>query len=70
MTNDRMQRLRPTQAAEYLGLSPSTLAKMRCLRSDGPPYSKLGRAVVYSRGDLDTWAEARKRRSTSDTGAA
>ena len=58
--------LRPWAAAAFIGLSASTLAKMR-LRGDGPPFSKLGRAVVYGREDLRLWAQARRRLSTSDT---
>ncbi len=61
-------KLRPLAAAEYLGLSASTLAKMR-LRGDGPIYSKAGpRVVVYDLRDLESWLTARKRTSTSDTG--
>ncbi len=61
-------KLRPPAAAEFLGLSASTLAKMR-LRGDGPIYSKAGpRIVVYDLADLESWLTARKRSSTSDTG--
>ena len=59
------KKLRPKEAAEYLGLAPSTLAKMR-LRGDGPPYAKLGkRVVVYETCDLERWVAERKRVSTS-----
>jgi predicted DNA-binding transcriptional regulator AlpA len=58
-------RLRAPDAATYLGLSQSTLAKMR-LRGDGPAYAKAGRAVIYDRGDLDSWLERLKRKSTSE----
>jgi predicted DNA-binding transcriptional regulator AlpA len=59
--------LRPPLAAAFLGLSVSTLAKLR-LRGDGPPYCKLGpRAVAYRRADLDAWLTERTRRSTSDS---
>ena len=51
------------EAAAFLGLSRSWLEAMR-LRDDGPAFYKLGRRVVYSIGDLDTWAEARRRSST------
>ena len=65
--NRRM--MRAPDAAGYLGLSLSTLAKMR-LRGDGPPYSKAGpRIVVYDIGDLGHWLASRRRRSTSDPGA-
>lgn len=60
------QRLRPAEAALYLGFSQSTLAKMR-LRGDGPPYAKLGkRIVIYDSGDLEKWIANRKRSSTSE----
>ena len=62
------RKLRVPAAAEYLGLSASTLAKMR-LRGDGPPYSKAGpRVVVYDVVDIDSWLASRRRRSTSDPG--
>ena len=58
--------LRAPKAAEYLGLSPSTLAKMR-LRGDGPAYSKVGpRIVVYDVDDLDSYLASRRRHSTSE----
>ena len=60
--------LRAPAAAAYLGLSASTLAKMR-LRGDGPLFSKAGaKIVVYDITDLDAYLAARRRRSTSDTG--
>lgn len=60
-------KLRAPQAASYIGLSASTLAKMR-LRGDGPMYSKAGpRIVIYDRADLDAWLLSQRRRSTSDT---
>ena len=61
--------LRAPGAANYLGLSTSTLAKMR-LRGDGPPYSKSGRrVVVYNLADLDAYLAVRRRHSTSETSA-
>ena len=59
------KKLRAPAAAEYLGLSTSTLAKMR-LRGDGPPYSKLGGAVIYEIQILDAYVAAQRRRSTSE----
>ena len=62
---DQDRRLRVSDAARYLGLSESTLAKMR-LRGDGPPYSKAGaRVVVYALADLEAFLDARRRTSTS-----
>ena len=63
-------KLRAPQAAAYLGLSPSTLAKMR-VRGDGPTYSKCGpRIVVYDIADLNTYLDGRKRQSTSESSEA
>ena len=56
------------RAAQQLGLSTSTLAKLR-LSGDGPAYCKLGRRVVYRPEDLTEWLSTRRRRSTSDNGA-
>jgi predicted DNA-binding transcriptional regulator AlpA len=56
------------EAAETLGLAPSTLAKLR-LSGNGPVYCKLGRRVVYRREDLEAWLETRIARHTSDAEA-
>ncbi|RWE99982.1 helix-turn-helix domain-containing protein [Mesorhizobium sp.] len=56
--------LRTDGAALYVGLSVSTLEKLR-LTGDGPEYIKLGRTVVYSTTDLDAWMEGNRRKSTS-----
>ena len=57
-------KLRTEAAARYLGLAPSTLAKMR-VRGDGPPYSKAGaRIVVYDIDDIDDWLRGTRRTST------
>jgi excisionase family DNA binding protein len=57
------------EAAEYLRLSTSTLAKRR-LTGDGPLLFKLGRKVTYSKSALDNWVTTRIRQSTSDTSTA
>jgi predicted DNA-binding transcriptional regulator AlpA len=58
--------VRTPEAAALLGLSRSTLEKMRC-RGDGPAFIKLGsRAVGYDPGVLRDWAKAGTRKSTSD----
>jgi predicted DNA-binding transcriptional regulator AlpA len=60
--------LRTPAAAEYVGLSDSTLEKFR-LTGEGPQFVRIGvRAVGYRIEDLDAWLSARVRRSTSDTG--
>ena len=55
-------------AARFVGLSESTLAKLR-LNGNGPIYCKLGRRVVYRLTDLEKWLESRTTRDTSDADA-
>ena len=62
-------RMRTNEAAAYMGISNSTLAKGR-ITGNSPPYSKVGRIVVYDRRDIDEWLAARRRRSTSDEPAS
>ena len=52
-------------AATYLGLGKSTLDKWRLI-GGGPKFCTLGRRVVYDPDDLDAFANARKRTSTSE----
>ena len=60
--------LRTPDAARYLGLTASTLEKMRLVGS-GPRFIRLGtRAVGYVIGDLDSFIEVGQRNSTSDPG--
>jgi len=58
--------LNAKQAADYLGLKPNTLAKMR-VYGNGPKYRKHGFRVLYALGDLNAWSEASSRISTSQT---
>jgi predicted DNA-binding transcriptional regulator AlpA len=53
------------EAARYLGLAVSTLAKCRCW-GGGPIFVRLGRRVGYRRADLDEWLTARRATNTSD----
>jgi predicted DNA-binding transcriptional regulator AlpA len=55
-------------AARLVGLSESTLAKLR-LNGNGPVYCKLGRRVVYRPSDLEQWLQSRATRDTSDADA-
>jgi predicted DNA-binding transcriptional regulator AlpA len=55
-------------AAQIVGLSESTLAKLR-LNGNGPIYCKLGRRVVYRLTDLEQWLQSRTTRDTSDADA-
>ena len=60
--------LHVADAAKVVGLSESTLAKLR-LNGNGPAYCKLGRRVVYRPSDLERWLESRIARDTSDADA-
>ena len=58
--------MRTPAAAEYIGLSESTVEKFR-MTGRGPVYQKAGpKIVVYRIEDLDAWLEAGRRRSTSE----
>jgi len=59
----------PSDAADYLDSSPSTLAKRR-MRGDGPVFLRLGRAIRYRKADLDEWMAKTAARSTSSVNAA
>jgi predicted DNA-binding transcriptional regulator AlpA len=60
--------LRTPDAAQYLGLTASTLEKMR-ITGGGPRFVRIGtRAIGYTVDDLDAFIEAGRRASTSDTG--
>lgn len=51
--------LRPQAAAEFLGLSPSTLEADRRTQRLRIPYIRLGRRrVVYRPSDLTAWLES------------
>lgn len=53
-------------AARRVGLSKSTLDKMRVF-GGGPRFAKLGsRRVAYDIADLDAWVAERLRNSTSE----
>lgn len=50
--------LTTTRAAEYVGLKPQTLRKLKHL-GEGPVAYKHGRLTVYYPADLDTWLAGR-----------
>jgi predicted DNA-binding transcriptional regulator AlpA len=53
-------------AAAWLGLSKSTLDKMRCY-GVGPRFIRAtGKAVRYDPADLAAFAEGRRQQSTTD----
>ena len=58
------------EAALFLGVSQSFLAKRRCYRDDGPPYVKYGgKRIVYLRADLENWRAGHRRTSTESVSA-
>ena len=68
MTEKRI--LRTREAAEYIGLSPSTLEKIR-LQKKGPRFIRLGgRAVGYDIRDLDAWLDGQRDGGPEDPKAA
>lgn len=54
-----MKNLRVPQAAEYLGISKSLLDKFRCY-GGGPTFAKIGRTVIYTAADLDSWLATKR----------
>lgn len=48
-------------AAQYLGLRPSYMNKLRNSVS-GPPYIKIGDCVRYNVDDLNKWIKEKERR--------
>jgi hypothetical protein len=58
--------LTSTEAADFLRLRPSTLAKMRCV-GGGPKYLRRGR-VLYPLHELERWIEGRTVANTTEYG--
>jgi predicted DNA-binding transcriptional regulator AlpA len=55
MISDVRTRLRSNEAAGYMRVSQSTLAKWR-MRDEGPPYHRCGpRIVYYLKEEIDDW---------------
>lgn len=69
MNENAKNYLSTREAADWLGLSPRTLDRYR-VSGEGPVFHRLGSRVRYLRDDLDTWAQAGRRTSTSDDGGA
>lgn len=59
-----MEVLNVIKAADYTGLSKSSLDKLR-VYGGGPLYIKVGARVVYDRVDLDAWLVGKKVANTS-----
>ncbi|MCT1716385.1 helix-turn-helix transcriptional regulator [Dermabacter hominis] len=49
--------VKPSTAAEMLGLSRGTLANWRA-EGRGPRYIKLGKDVLYRVSDIESWLDA------------
>lgn len=69
MNGNGRKYLSTREAADWLGLSPRTLDRYR-VSGDGPAFHRFGGRVRYLAEDLDDWASARRRLSTSDDGTA
>ena len=59
--------LNTREAASWLGLSPRTLERYR-VSGGGPVFHRFGSRVRYLLADIEDWASARRRASTSDDG--
>jgi hypothetical protein len=55
----------PSAASPLVGLSVSTLAKLR-VTGGGPVFVKAGRKVLYRKQDLIEWLDARRVRNTTE----
>lgn len=65
MPSSEKRILRTPEAAQFLGLSASTLEKMRST-GGGPKFIRLGgRAVGYDITDLDEWLDAQRTKSST-----
>ena len=49
-TSDRLSR---SEAAQYLGLSPNTLARWAVDGTHALPYYRIGNRALYEKSDLD-----------------
>lgn len=56
---------RTPDVAKRTGLSLNFLAGLR-VRGDGPPFIKVGGAVLYDPDAVDAWLSERTRTSTSE----
>ena len=55
----RRERMTRRDAAEYLGLSESSLAQFARTGAHAIPFVRLGRKIYYVRCQLDRWLAAR-----------
>ena len=59
----------PAQLAALTGMRLQTLAAWRC-RGGGPPFTRLGSAIRYSRTAVNDWLASRTGNSTAQLDAA
>jgi excisionase family DNA binding protein len=59
---EKHRRLRVPEAADYIGISPDTLYRLRAT-GDGPPFIRIGHVLLYDTRELDAWLAARTHRS-------
>jgi excisionase family DNA binding protein len=69
-STDAPDRMPTAAAAEYLGMSPTTLETWRSTGRYPLKFIKLGRRVLYNRADLDEFMAARTATSTAQLAAA
>lgn len=53
--------LTEAEAAKYLKLKTETLSKLR-RKGEGPPYSRIGGSIRYSKKTLEDWFKSQERR--------
>lgn len=62
LVNPADEYLSTKQVAELTGLSVSYFEVGRSMGAiDRPPFSRIGRRVVYRRSDVEAWIASRKR---------
>jgi excisionase family DNA binding protein len=59
MPQTNTELLNTQQAAEYIGVTVSTLEVWRCTKRYNIPFIKVGRLVKYRKSSLDTFLESR-----------
>lgn len=57
--SSRSELLSRREAAEYLGVTPETLAVWHCTKRYPLPVVKIGRLAKYRKSDLDAFIESR-----------
>lgn len=60
LPNFQSDRLTRPEAAQYLGLKPTTLEADVVFRRLNIPFYRIGSRVFYRRSDLDQWLESRR----------